>query len=149
MKIEEEIKQPKFKNPYQKVVVNLIYTSHWLEGKQQDFFKSFGITASQFNILRILRGQQPNKISGAEIKSRILDKNSDIPRLLDRLIKKNLISKSPCPKDKRAADIIITATGLEVLTQIDAHLDLSERNSIHLSKEEAIQLSKLLDKCRG
>ncbi len=79
----------------------------------------------------------------------MLDKNSDIPRLLDRLIKKNLISKSPCPKDKRAADIIITEEGLHVLSQIDSQLDESQKTLIKLSKDEALQLSELLDKFRG
>lgn len=149
MKIEEEIKQPTFKNPYQKVAVNLIYTSNWLQGIQQDFFKAFGITSSQFNILRILRGQHPHMISGVEIKARMLDKNSDIPRLLERLLKKKLISKSPCPNDKRAADILITDAGLEVLSKIDFHIDQTQKTHIHLSPEEAHQLSHLLDKCRG
>jgi DNA-binding MarR family transcriptional regulator len=149
MKIEEEIKQPRFKSPFQKVAINLIFTANWLTSKQQDFFKNFGITASQYNILRILRGQHPNKISGAEIKSRMLDQNSDIPRLLDRLIRKNLITKSPCPNDKRAADIMITEEGLAVLSAIDGHIDHSEKTVLKLSREEAIQLSGLLDKCRG
>jgi MarR family 2-MHQ and catechol resistance regulon transcriptional repressor len=146
MKIEDEIKQSKFKNAYQKVAINLIYTSNWLVGMQQEFFKPFGITPSQFNILRILRGQQPNKISGVEIKSRMLDKNSDIPRLLD---KKKLITKTPCPNDKRAADIVITKEGLAVLAQIDLIIDQTEKSQIHLTKDEATQLSGLLDKCRG
>jgi DNA-binding MarR family transcriptional regulator len=149
MKIEDEIKQTKFKSPYQKAAVNLIFTANWLESKQQGFFKPFGITNSQYNILRILRGQHPNKISGAEIKSRMLDQNSDIPRLLDRLIRKTLISKSPCPNDKRAADIAITPQGLEVLASIDHHIDQSEKSAICLTREEALQLSDLLDKCRG
>ncbi len=149
MKIEDEIKQPKFKSAYQKVAINLIYTANWLQGKQQEFFKPFGITSSQFNILRILRGQHPNKISGVEIKSRMLDKNSDIPRLLDRLIKKGLISKGQCPKDKRAADIMISQDGLDVLKQIDVRIDESQKKNISLSQEEAAQLSNLLDKCRG
>jgi DNA-binding MarR family transcriptional regulator len=148
MKIEDEIKQSRFKNAYQKVAVNLIYTANWLQGKQQDFFKDFGITSSQFNILRILRGQYPKKISGAEIKSRMLDKNSDIPRLLNRLIKKGLISKGQCPNDKRATDIMISEEGLGVLKQIDNKIDESQKNSIKLSQEEALQLSQLLDKCR-
>ena len=149
MNLEEEIKQTKFRSVYQKAALNLIYTASWLVGKQQGFFKQFGITPSQFNILRILRGQHPNKISGAEIKSRMLDRNSDIPRLLDRLLKKKLISKSPCANDKRAADIIITPDGLDMLGQIDSHLDESEKTNIHLTKEEALQLSQLLDKTRG
>ncbi|CAN5257330.1 MarR family transcriptional regulator [soil metagenome] len=149
MKIEDEIKQASFKNPYQKVAINLIFTAGWLQNKQQEFFKPFGITSSQFNILRILRGQYPNKISGAEIKSRMLDKNSDIPRLLDRLIRKNLISKSPCPNDKRAADITITQEGLNILKEIDSSLDEMQKTNLRLSKEDATQLSELLDKCRG
>src|SRR3954467_2542817 len=126
MKIEDEIQQPKFKNAYQKVAINLIYTANWLQGKQQDFFKPFGITSSQFNILRILRGQNPNKISGVEIKSRMLDRNSDIPRLLDRLVKKELITKTICPSDKRAADVVITDQGLALLEKIDLFIDERE-----------------------
>ena len=149
MNLEEEIKQKKFRSIYQKAALNLIYTANWLEAKQQVFFKPFGITPSQFNILRILRGQHPNKISGAEIKSRMLDRNSDIPRLLDRLLRKSLISKSPCANDKRAADIMITSDGLDMLANIDSHIDESEKTNIHLTKEEALQLSHLLDKSRG
>lgn len=149
MKIEEEIKQPKFKTPYQKAAINLIFTANWLQGRQQDFFKNYGITSSQFNILRILRGQHPHKISGTEIKSRMLDKNSDIPRLLERLIRKKLITKSQCQQDKRAADVVITDLGLQVLKEIDSKMDSIERDQICLSKDEALVLSDLLDRCRG
>src|SRR5687768_7809562 len=89
MKIEEEIRQTKFKSPHQKALLNLIFTANWLQNKQQEFFKPFGVTSQQFNILRILKGQHPNVLSGTEIKSRMLDKNSDVSRLLDRLILKN------------------------------------------------------------
>jgi DNA-binding MarR family transcriptional regulator len=149
MKIEDEIKQPRFRNPYQKVGINLIFTANWLMSKQQEFFKPYGITASQFNILRILRGQHPNKISGVEIKSRMLDRNSDIPRLLDRLVKKELITKTICPSDKRAADVMITDQGLALLDKIDLLIDEREVLQISLSKEEAAQLSDLLDKSRS
>lgn len=149
MKIEEEIKQQKFRDPYQKVLINLLFTASWIQGRQQDFFKPFGITSQQFNILRILRGQHPNKISGVEIKGRMLDKNSDISRLLDRLLKKNLIEKSQCPNDKRAADVSITAQGLALLTTIDQELVRHEHKNFSLSESEADALSNLLDKCRG
>lgn len=149
MKIEEEIKQQKFRDPYQKVLINLLFTASWIQGRQQDFFKPFGITYQQFNILRILRGQHPNKISGVDIKARMLDKNSDVSRLLDRLIKKNLVEKSPCPNDKRAADVSITETGLSLLTEIDSQLVQHEQKNFSLSESEAATLSDLLDKCRG
>jgi DNA-binding MarR family transcriptional regulator len=149
VRIEEEIKQEKFKSHYQKVALNLIYTSNWLQAKQQDFFKSYGITASQYNILRILRGQHPKTISGAEIKARMLDRNSDISRLLARLIGKELVSKSPCTSDKRAADVAITSTGLDLLLQIDKQINESERTNVHLTKADAAELNALLDRLRG
>ncbi len=149
MKIEEEIKQTKFRNAHHKAMLNLFYTAGWLENKNKDFFKTFGLTVQQFNILRILRGQNPNKISGAEIKSRMLDKNSDVSRLLDRLINKNLIFKSQCPNDKRAAEVGITKEGLAILKELDNTINQTDSKALKISTAEAIQLSDLLDKCRS
>lgn len=149
MNIKEEIKQSKFRNRYQEISINLIYTAGWLGNKHKDFFGQFGITTQQYNILSILRGQFPNTISGAEIKSRMMDKNSDVSRLLDRLMAKELISKSQCPNDKRAADIIINEKGLQLLQTIDAHNAELDRIVSNLSESEALQLSTLLDKVRG
>jgi DNA-binding MarR family transcriptional regulator len=149
MKIEDEIKQPRFRDVYQKVAVNILFTSGWLMGRQQDFFKPFGITTQQFNILRILRGQHPNAISGVEIKDRMLDRNSDISRLLDRLVKKDLISKCQSENDKRAANVSITPKGLDLLGQIDARFIEAERGNFKLTEAEASQLCQLLDKARG
>ncbi len=149
MKIEQEIQQPRFRNMHHKVAVNLIYTASWLGEKNKNFFKDFRITTQQFNILRILRGQHPNKISGAEIKDRMLDKNSDVSRLIDRLISKELVIKNQCPNDKRAADVMITQNGLELLKKIDVIMDQTDVTAFNLTKEEAAQLSDLLDKCRG
>jgi DNA-binding MarR family transcriptional regulator len=148
MKIEEEIKQPKFKSGHQKAVINLLYTASWLQGRQQDFFKPFNITPQQFNILRILKGQYPKSISGTEIKARMLDKNSDVSRLLDRLVAKNLISKQICPNDKRATDVSITEQGLELLGDLDKFQSQIDE-VMSLTEEEALQLSNLLDKSRG
>jgi DNA-binding MarR family transcriptional regulator len=146
MTIEEEIKQSTFKSPVQKAFLNLVFTANWLQSKQQDFFKRFGITATQFNILRILKGQHPKSISATEIKSRMLDRNSDVSRLLDRLALKELINKSTCPNDRRAADVTITTEGLELLTTV---ADTVDEDMLNLTSEEANSLSDLLDKCRS
>lgn len=148
MRIEEEIKQTRFRNIHQKAVINLIYTANWLQNKQLGFFKSFGITPHQFNILRILKGQHPNTISATEIKSRMLDKNSDVSRLLDRMEQKELIVKKTCPSDKRASDVFITNEGLQLLKSIDTEQKKLD-NVLSLSDEEASRLSDLLDKARG
>ena len=148
MKIEEEIKQQKFKTPLQKAVLNLLYTTSWMQGKQKDIFKTFGITLQQFNILRILRGQHPNSTSATEIKSRMLDKNSDVSRLLDRLLAKKVITKRVSSNDKRAADVNLTEEGLELLKAIDKKQHQID-SVLSLSDDEALILSDLLDKSRG
>jgi DNA-binding MarR family transcriptional regulator len=148
MKIEDEIKQQKFKTPLQKAVINLLYTTSWMQGRQKDIFKPFGITLQQFNILRILRGQYPNSTSATEIKSRMLDKNSDVSRLLDRLLAKKVISKRVSPNDKRAADVNLTEEGLELLKAIDRKQTQID-SVLLLNDEEALLLSDLLDKSRG
>lgn len=145
--IEEEIQQKKFRSPHQKAVINLIYTSNWLQSKQQSFFKEYGITGQQFNILRVLKGQHPKSISATEIKCRLLDQNSDVSRLLDRLSAKELVTKKTCPLDKRASDVFITQKGLDLLKEMDKkQKEIDEILSI--TTEEAHQLSDLLDKCR-
>jgi DNA-binding MarR family transcriptional regulator len=148
MKIEEEIKQKKFKSPHQKAVLNLLFTANWIQNKQRELFEPFGVTGQQYNMLRILRGQHPKPIPAVEIKSRMLDKNSDVSRLLDRLIGKKLVQKNQCPNDKRASDISITETGLELLTNLDSAINNLDANFLTLSREEAKQLSDLLDKAR-
>ena len=145
-RIEEEIRQEKFSSIHQKAVVNLIYTSNWLQNKQQEFFKGFGITGQQFNILRILKGQFPKSISGTEIKGRMLDRHSDVSRLLDRLAAKKLITKNTCPNDKRASDVLITEEGIALLNQLNK--SPKHDSILSLSEEEARALSDLLDKAR-
>jgi DNA-binding MarR family transcriptional regulator len=79
----------------------------------------------------------------------MLDRNSDISRLLDRMLRKDLIEKHLRPEDKRAMDIVITASGLALLKEIDKVLSATERGIFSLSEPEAARLSDLLDKCRG
>lgn len=148
MKIEDEIKQKKFRNAHQKAVINLIYTSNWLQNKNHNFFKAYGITGQQFNILRILKGQFPQSISATEIKTRLLDQNSDVSRLLTRLELKALITKTTCPNDKRASDVNITEAGLNLLEEIDKNQKDFDA-VLSLTPDEAKILSDLLDKARG
>jgi DNA-binding MarR family transcriptional regulator len=148
MKIEDAIKQNKFQNNYQKAVVNLIYTTHWLEDQHQQLLSTYGITGQQFNILRILKGQHPKSISATELKLRMLDKNSDVTRLLNRLEKKEHITKRNCESDRRATDIFITDQGLGLLNNLSNNQDKLD-HVLKLNEEEAKSLSDLLDKARG
>ncbi len=148
MSIETDIKQKKFKSPYQRLAVNLIYTTNWMLYQQLEFLREFDLTPQQFNVLRILRGQGSTPMKVNEITERMLDKTSNTSRLVDKLLSKELLIRKVCPSDRRAVDVVITQKGLELLKNMDPIMDKWEENMHSLSPEEAELLSKLLDKLR-
>jgi len=147
MKFEKEIQQEKFRSAQQKATLNLLFTCNWLNNQHKDFFKEFGLTPQQYNVLRILRGQFPDSISTSDIKVRMLDKNSDASRIVDRLTLKGWVSKCTSPQDRRLVDVLITEDGLELLERMDSHTDQLDQ-TIGLTEDEADQLNQLLDKVR-
>lgn len=148
MHIEEEIHQKKFRSEVQKATINLLFTSNWLTNRHKDFFKGFGLTPQQFNVLRILRGQHPGSISTSEIKARMLDKNSDASRIVDRLTLKGWVTKKICPDDRRLVDVTISGDGLNLLERMDADTNALDE-SLGLTEADAEQLNLLLDKMRS
>jgi DNA-binding MarR family transcriptional regulator len=148
MKIEDEIKQREFRNIYQKAGINLVFTTNWLFDKQRSFFDRYDITPKQYNVLRILRGQDPPTISTADIRSRMLDKSSDTSRIVDRLGILGLITKRVCPTDKRLVDVGISEKGLQLLESIESRVKELDAILSTLSSEEVTELSRLLDKIR-
>lgn len=150
MSIEKDIKQQKpFKSPYQKLLVNIIYTSNWMNFEQQGLLKPYDLSSQQYNVLRILRGQYPNPITVNGIIERMLDKMSNASRLVDKLLLKGLVSRCDNANDRRACDIRITDKGNEVLEMIDSQQNDWEMALKKITEEEAETLSKLLDKLRG
>ncbi|HMO38429.1 MAG TPA: MarR family transcriptional regulator [Saprospiraceae bacterium] len=149
MKIEEAIRQKKpFRNPYQKAVVNLIFTTNWLTDHIRTHLKPFGITMQQYNVLRILRGAG-KPISTSDIRDRLLDKMADTSRMVDRLCQKGLVIRSVCPGDKRLVDVTLSDAGEALLAKLDQQDDAMDKALQRLSETEAEQLSALLDKIRG
>ncbi|KAB2880063.1 MarR family transcriptional regulator [bacterium] len=148
MPIEDKIKQAKFRNEHHRLLANLFYQYNGLIYEQQKILKPFDISFQQFNILSILRGQYPNTASIQLLKERLLDQNSDVSRLVDRLLKKKLLNRNTCPEDRRQVDVIITEKGLELLAQIDEKASQIDSLVSNLSSSEAETLNKLLDKIR-
>ena len=149
MKLEEEIQQKKFASPRAKLSVNLIYTYHWLMSKHHEPFKDHGITMQQFNILRILRGQFPNPCTIQLLKDRMLDKQSDVSRLVDRLVLKALVERRVCEKDRRKMDVLISQAGMQLLETLDPIVRRLDDHASALSETEVESLNELLDKLRG
>ncbi|MBW7468969.1 DNA-binding MarR family transcriptional regulator [Pontibacter aydingkolensis] len=149
MKIEDEIKQKTFKNAYQKAFINVVYTSGWLQQQQAAFFKPYGVTLPQFNILRILRGQHPEPATISLLIDRMLDKTSNASRIVDKLEAKGLVTRKQCPSDRRTVDVLITDKGLALLREMEG-IEGGEVTGIkNLTDQEAQTLSDLLDKIRG
>jgi DNA-binding MarR family transcriptional regulator len=148
MGIEQDISQAKFRNEYQKATINLIYTFNWMNERIKTMLDQYDITPQQFNILRILRGAG-KPISTLQIRQRMLDKMSDTSRIVDRLLKKELVKKVTCEGDRRLVDVTISDAGLQLLERIDSHQDEMDSVFKNLDEEQAITLNNLLDKIRN
>jgi DNA-binding MarR family transcriptional regulator len=148
MSIEREINQSKFRNEYQKSIVNLIYTYNWMNEQMKNVFDRYEITSQQYNILRILRGAG-EPLSTLQIRQRMLDKMSDTSRIVDRLIKKELVKKTICKSDRRLVDVIISDKGKKLLEKLDTCNEDLDAVFENLSVNDAKKLNQLLDKIRN
>ena len=135
----------KFINQKVKALINIKYTANWLHSKEVDYFKPYGISPQQYNILRILRGAAaPIKVQ--LIKERMIERAPNATRLMDKLCDKNFIGRTRSDHDRRVVYIHITKIGLQLLDEISINIDLDFMNN--LNEEEAALLSGLLDKIR-
>ena len=149
MKLEDELKQRKFNNEYEKLYVNVLYTSGFFESMAIQRFKPYGISIQQYNVLRILRGSNPKPLMLADITTRMIDKNSNATRLVEKLRLKGLVKRDICPGNRRQVDISITTAGLDLLAEIEKDADKFHAWLKTLSLEEAQTMNDLLDKVRG
>ena len=149
MTIEEEIKGH-FRNEYNKGLINLSFTAKHLSYEFYQSLKSHDITEQQYNVLRILRGfRAEGPLSIGYIKERMLDKDSDVSRIVDRLLEKGYVSREENPADRRQKNIMITENGLSLLNSMydcEKSIDKLLKN---LTEAEVNDLNRLLDKIRG
>ena len=148
MGIEKDIQQSCFRNEFQKMGINLIYTANWLTEKIAHILANEEITQQQYNILRILRGSEC-PLSTLKIRERMLDKMSDTSRIVDRLITKGLVEKNACLKDKRLVDITISKKGLVLVDKLDQFNDQIDAVLKGVDEKEAQTINQLLDKIRA
>lgn len=134
-----------FKNEKQKAIINILYTANWISSFQNEFFKPFGISPQQYNILKILKGaKEPLKVQ--TIKDRMIERSPNATRLMDKLCAKQLIDRMPCEDDRRVVHIAITKDGEHLLEIISN--EFYEALVEKLTTDEAQQLNKILDKMR-
>ena len=148
MSLEQDIKQEKFANEFEKVVVNVLYTGSWLYTLNAGRLKKHGITSEQYNVLRILRGNNPKPMMLSDIACRMIDRSSNATRLVEKLRVKGLVKREICKSNRRQVDIMITEKGLALLAEVDKQADSWLENLKSLTKTEARELNRLLDKLR-
>lgn len=148
MEIGRSIQQTSFRSEHQKAMINVLYTYNWLMERIKAHFKEYDITPQQYNILRILRGSNPSPLTVLDLKERMLDKNCDASRIIERLGTKTLVKKKPCAADKRRVDISITPKGLKLLEALDIYNERLDAMMQTLTENDATELNRLLDKLR-
>ncbi|SEP63744.1 MarR family winged helix-turn-helix transcriptional regulator [Flavobacterium urocaniciphilum] len=150
MKIEDEIKSTVELSLAKKVLLNLSFTRNVVSDKFLEILKPFDLSGEQYNVLRILRGQKGKPANMSIIQERMISKNSNTTRLVDKLLLKELVIRNICPTNKRKMEITITEKGLEVLEKLDP-IVIEHENILanNLTTEELEQLNYLLEKYRN
>lgn len=149
MKIEDEVRGH-FRSEYHKGTINLIFTVKQFTYQFLQTLKKHGLTEPQYNILRVLRrfrAEGSNSIGF--LKERMLDKNSDVSRIVDKLFEKQLIDRKENLKDRRQKDIEITEKGLSLLAKMDDCEKETDTVLKNLNTDEVKELNRLLDKIRS
>lgn len=150
MKIEEQIQTKKKLPLYKRALINTIYTSNWITDEMNSVLKPFDISTQQFNVLRILKGREGKATNLSTIQERMIAKNSNTTRLVDKLIKKGLVEKQICETNKRKVEIYITQNGISFLEKVNLSVEDREIEITQsLNKEELENLSNLLTQLRA
>ena len=149
MKTEELLKTDHLIDT-KKLVINIMLCAGKATTMMNEALKPYEISMQQFNVLRILRGQKGKPANLSTIQDRMVNKMSNTTRLVDKLIKKNLVDRCICEENRRKVEIVITEEGLNLLKTLDPIVDQLEENfSQHINKKELIQLNETLEKLRN
>lgn len=148
MKLEQAIKSSKFKNEVHKAGLNILYTAWWLKTLMSKELKEYGLTHEQYNVLRILKGKYPEQICVKEIACRMIEKNSNIPRIIDRLETKKLVKRTASDSDKRETVIVLTPAGINILQHSTDRINKLMDKTILLDEQNAVALNNILEELR-
>ena len=149
MKLEDALKTDKFRDEQHKAALNVLYTAYWLKSQLSPVFKEHGITEEQFNVMRILRGKHPQAMCVRDIASRMLERNSNVPRIIDRLVAKKLVKRATSRQDKRETLISLTEHGQALLQTASKAVEKRSEEIIRISDQDATRLHELLELLRS
>ena len=148
--LQEEIKQTKpFSSLEQEAHLSVIRTAAILADEVDQFLKPFGLTGTQYNVLRILRGAEPGGLCRNEVRDRMLTRMPDMTRLLDRMEDAGLVVRSRERDDRRMVSTRISAEGQRLLAEIDEAVQTRHKSRFSgLSESELRAVIEILAKVR-
>lgn len=149
MKLEQAIQSNKFKSEVHKAGLNILYTAWWLKTVMSRELKEFGLTHEQYNVLRILKGKHPEHMCVRDIACRMIEKNSNVPRIIDRLELKKLVKRATSAFDKRETVVSLTQGGITILEASTTAVNQVTDTNLTICSEDACQLNMLLEKIRS
>ena len=148
MKLEDAIKTTRFADERHKATLNLLYTAYWLKNQFSTAMKGQGLTMEQFNVMRILKGKAPQPMCVKDIASRMIEKNSNVPRIVDKLVVKGLVARNTSPEDKRETLIGLTDKGAKNLVRASQITERLSEDIMDLNDSDAAILNSILEKMR-
>jgi DNA-binding MarR family transcriptional regulator len=147
--LQHEIKKREpFESPEIEAILNLMRTGDQFANRFGRLFRQYGLTSSQYNVLRILRGEG-KPMPSLEIADRMVQVVPAITGLIDRLEKQELVQRQRCSEDRRVVYVNLTPKAVKLLKQIDQpDIELHKQLMGHLTRKELKELSRLLAKAR-
>ena len=145
MNVQEAIQTSGFKNEKQKAAINIMYTAYEVKSRISRVLKDYGLTPEQYNVLRILKGKHPDQMCVRDIAQRLIERSSNVPRIIDRLETKKLVMRAS-GNDRRETVMVLTQAGINLLNTVSPVLESSHDLVSGLNEEESKQLNSLLDR---
>ena len=149
MKLEEALKSSRFVDERQKATLNLLYTAYWLKSNFTAAIKPLDISMEQHNVMRILNGMHPEPMCVKDIGIRMIEKSSNVPRIIDKLVEKKLAKRSTSKADKRETNVTLTEKGIAVLMQAKEQIDQITSDIVKLDDDKAKLLNELIEELRS
>ncbi len=145
MNLESAIKTTHFRSNKHKAGLNVLYTAWWLKTIITGEFKKYGITNEQYNVMRVLKGKHPEQMCIRDIASRMIEKSSNVPRIMDRLETKKMIKRCTSNVDKRETVVTLTEVGMHILEIATIDINKVFDKVIVIPEEKAKELNDLLE----
>ena len=148
MNLEHAIKSTHFRSNTQKAGLNILYTAWWLKTIVASELKKYGITNEQYNVMRVLKGKHPQQMCIRDIAGRMIEKGSNVPRIMDKLEVKKMIKRTTSALDKRETVVTLTEVGLHILEIATNDINKVFDKVIVISEQKAKELNDLLEQYR-